>query len=459
MQVGAVDLVNVFLSEAIQISDSNPQRQTAATKEIFNLPNVRDRAARSLAGGYSPDQIGSATRVEASVDSSVIRVIATSTSPLDAQRISNAMSSAFIAQRVESSRSTLTRAQSQVRQQYNNLGPKDQASVAGQTLRQRLRQVSILGALANGNVEIIQGARRPAVPVAPRPRRDAILGAVVALFLALSFTLLRARLDDRIRDTAELEEVWGLPVVGLVPQTDGLRKRGSGLPDASALEALSLARTNLRYLHVGGSVKTVVVTSAVVGEGKSTITTNLAIAASLAGSKVLIVEGDLRRPTISAKWDVRERSGLSEVLAGLVSVDEALMPISLAGADGVLETTVDFLPAGMVPPSPIALIEGPAMKETLALLRDRYDIILIDTPPAIVVADALAMIDEVDGVLVVSRLGTVTRSALGRLRDTLESVEAPVLGQLINSGGDERTYAYAPEPTRRFGFLSRAASN
>jgi Mrp family chromosome partitioning ATPase len=130
------------------------------------------------------------------------------------------------------------------------------------------------------------------------------------------------------------------------------------------------------------------------------------------------------------------------VLAGIVSLDSAITSVEVKGADGAAATTVDVLPAGLVPPSPVALLEGPATKPLLAQLRERYDIVLVDTPPATVVADAVAISDEVDGVVIVSRLGTVRRGALKRLREILTGVEAPVLGQIVNSDVAAKNYGY-----------------
>lgn len=445
IEVGSVDLISVFLSEAIQVEDADPARQAAASREIFNLPNVRDRAAESLGAGFDANEIGNAIRVEGSPDSSVLRVVATAANPVRAEQISNAMTEAFIEQRVDTARGTLVRAKRRVREQFRNLSDREKDSESGQELRQRLREVGVLGALSDGNVEIIQAARVPTAAVSPKPKRDALLGLFAGGLLGLGIALLRARLDDRITDAPELAELWDLPVVGVVPNSPALSRVGREVPDGAALEALSLARTNLRYLHVGGKVKTVLVTSALPSEGKSTIAVNLATAASMAGSRVLVIEADLRRPSIATSLGLTSRGqGLSEVLAGIATLEEALISVPLA-RDGGAAVKVDVLPAGLVPPSPVALLEGDATRAMLAALRSHYDIIFIDTPPATVVADALALIDEVDGVLVVSRLGTVRRGAYIRMRDTLVAIDAPILGQLVNSGTGVKGYGYYEE--------------
>ncbi len=462
IEVGTIDLISIFLAQDVQISDTDPDRATAAAVELFNLPNVRDRATRALSKAGSDigsAEIAGAIEVTSKRDTSVIKIVARSTSPRRAQLMSNAMTEAFIEQRQVTARDKLDKAKSQVRAQYDNLSEDERFGAVGQTLKQRLDQVGVVGALSDGNVTVVQGARLPTEQVAPKPGRDALLGLVAGFVLGCGIALLRARLDDRVRDTAELAEIWNLPVVGLVPQTGTLKESGRKVPEPAALEALSLARTNLRYLHVGGRVKTLVVTSALEGEGKSTVAWNLAIAAALASSKVLVIEGDLRRPVISTRLEIAG-SGFSEVLAGLASLDETIQTVTVADDVTAEATKVDVLPAGLVPPSPVALLEGDATKTTFAALRERYDIVLIDTPPATVVADAVAISDEVDGVLIVSRLGKVRRGSLKRLREILTAVDAPVIGQIVNGDAAARNYGYYSSYTEKAkGFPRKPAAS
>ncbi|MDQ8046078.1 MAG: polysaccharide biosynthesis tyrosine autokinase, partial [Solirubrobacteraceae bacterium] len=418
IEIGSADLVSAFLSDSVQVSDQDPDRIKAGAVASFSLPNVRDRAVNLLQGRVSSIDLNNRVTVDSVPDSGVVKVVAKDPDPSLARNMSNAMVNAFIAQRISLARNQVINAKNQITQQFNNLSKSDKTSQPGQALQQRLKQVGVLGAVQDGNVTVIQGARTPSEPSSPRPKRDTALGLIAGLLLGLGVAVLRARLDDRIRDTEELGEIWDLPIVGLVPQTGTLKESGRRVPEPSALEALSLARTNLRYLHVGGSIKTVVVTSALEAEGKSTLAWNLAIAASLASSKVIVVEADLRRPKLTGRLNLGG-DGLSEVLAGLAQLDDAITSVDVAGDDGSTATTVDVLPAGLVPPSPVALLENPTTKTTLATLRERYDIVIIDTPPATIVADAVALVDEVDGVIIVSRLGTVRRGAIKRLREIL----------------------------------------
>jgi receptor protein-tyrosine kinase len=459
LEIGSVDLVSIFLAQDVQVSDADPERQTAAAKELFNLPNVRDRAAAALGGAVSSSQILSRLTVSVAPSSDILKVVARDSDPKTAQRISNAMTDAFIAQRKETTKAKLAQAQTQVRDQYGNLSAKDRAGILGQGLQNRLRQVNVLGALDDGGVTIIQGARVPTDPVSPKPKRDGLIGLFVGLLVGIAIAVLRARLDDRVRDTEELSSLWSLPIVGLIPQSGTLKNSGRSVPEPAALEALSLARTNLRYLRVGGAVKTVVVTSALAAEGKSTLTWNLGIAAALASSKVLVVEGDLRRPVISERLGL-SGPGFSEVLAGIADLTEVIQTVAVQDSAGSgVATHIDVLPAGLVPPSPVALLEGDQTPAALTYMRERYDIVLIDTPPSTVVADAVALMSAVDGVLVVSRLGAVRRGSVKRLREILTGVDAPVIGQIVNSDVSAKGYGYYSTYTKKSKASRRAATS
>jgi receptor protein-tyrosine kinase len=450
VRIGSENVAGLFVDQRSS-TDADIQRETASAIASFTLPSVRERASAMLHGTVAPARIAEAMSVSSKPNTNIVKVAIRDPDAQSAQRISSAVTRAFIALRVEATRKKLTLAKSQVRRQFERLPASEQRAVTGRRLQDRMTELDTLIALADGNVDIVQTARVSEQPVSPRPKRDAILGLFTGLFLGALLATLRMRLDDRIRFTGELAEIWKLPVVGLVPQRNELRETGAVMPSADALESLWIARTNLRYLRLGSQVKLLLLTSAVQNEGKSTIAWNLALAASTAGSKVAVVEADLRRPALSRRLGLGG-SGLSEVLAGLATLDDAIRPVPVSDGSGSVATSIDVVPAGMVPPNPLTLFEGGEITELFATLRERYDVVIIDTPPATVVADPLALIDDVDGVLIVSRLGVLRRSAFTRLRDVLTGVEAPVIGQLVNS---ER----ASSPAYGYGYDDAAATD
>jgi receptor protein-tyrosine kinase len=309
---------------------------------------------------------------------------------------------------------------------------------------QRLRSVEAISAGGGGSdVSVVQTASTPTVASSPRPKRLLIVGLVVGLLLGAALGLLRARFDDRIRDATEFEELFPVPLVGAIPSSGKLRERGRALPPPPVLEAFVSARTSLRYLHVGGDLRTLVLTSTGSGEGKTTSTWYLAVAAAIADSRVLVIEADLRQPDMARRLSMHPEAGLTEVLAGLRSPREVVVPVPFGDSGNVLAGSVDVIFAGALPPSPIPLLERGRLLDLLNAVRGRYDMVLIDTPPT-VVGDALVIAGQADAVLVVARRGTPTRRAFLRAREQLEGTGTPVVGILVNGiGGAGGTYGYS----------------
>lgn len=441
IQLNEVDLPSVFLGQNLQQQGQDAEAKAATNAELVQIPRVRERASRALGGRISAKDIGAGLTVTPKTGTTLVDIKVTNEDPRFAAQIADAVRDAFIATRRETAARQFTDAERDLAAQLADLPAAQRSSDAADVIRDRLAQVRTLRTVSNGGIETVQTARIPSEPVSPRPKRDSILALLAGGLLGLGAALLRARLDDRIREPEELAEVWDLPVIGLVPQSEELSTPGAHLPDGSSLEAFALARTNLRYLHVGGDVKTVVVSSAIPAEGKSTVAWNLALAAAMAGSKVLLVEGDLRQPVLATRLGLTASKGFSELLAGLASIDDVTESVTLSDGTAI-EGSIDVIPAGMTPPSPIALLERPATPQLLAELREGYDIVFIDSPPATVVADAMVLMDAADGAVVVARLGRTTRGAAERLREVLESHDTPVLGQVINGGDGGGAYGY-----------------
>lgn len=442
IQLNEVDLSSVFLNQNLQQQGQDAEAKTATNAKLVKLPRVREMAAAKLGGGITAADLDSAVTVTPEASTTLVQISARDPEPARAAAIADEMRKAFITTRAEVAAKQFTNAERDISNQLDELSSAERSSEATQLLRDRLQQVRTLRVVSNGGIETVQQATVPTAPVAPKPKRDAILALLAGGLLGLGVALLRARLDDRVRDADELTELWELPVIGLVPERDELAKPGHDLPDGASLEAFALARTNLRYLHVGGEIKTVVITSAIPAEGKSTVAWNLALAAAMAGSKVLLVEGDLRAPVLAGRLQIPVEHGFSEVLAGLSTVEESIVSVNVGEGSVAIAGSVDVLPAGMTPPSPIALLERPATKTLFEGLAADYDIIFIDTPPATAVADAMVLMDVADGALVVARLGRSTRESVERLREVLGGHDTPVLGQIVNGGAGGAGAAY-----------------
>ena len=212
------------------------------------------------------------------------------------------------------------------------------------------------------------------------------------------------------------------------------------LPPAEA-EAFSLIRAHLRFFNVDRDLRTVVIASAAPGDGKTTIARHLAEAAARSGSRVLLLEVDLRHPTLAQQLDIQSGPGLADVLIGAIPMGEATQPVDLEAppGEGTRRRTLDVLAAGAVlPPNPGELLESDAMDAVLEQAKSAYDFVVIDTPPLTAVSDAFPLLTKVDGVVIVGWVGRSRRDAAERLHQVLASSGAPLLGVIANgskSGG------------------------
>jgi capsular exopolysaccharide synthesis family protein len=288
---------------------------------------------------------------------------------------------------------------------------------------------------ASVNLQVVSG---PDVSVLPPRRALAVaipgaLGVVAGLGLAW---LLELR-DKTIRSEAQLGALHPVPVLGMIPGDRSLRDapRQRQLPvSTGGTEAFRQLRTNLEFIDVGSRLQILVVTSSVAGEGKTTTVTNLGAALVAAGKRVLIIEADLRRPSLNGYFGATNRLGLTDLVIGHADVDDALYPVGFNG--------LTLLPSGQLPPNPAELVGTDAMVDLLEHLRDRFDSILIDTPPLLPVTDAAVLAAHADGVLVVARAGKTTRHQLLLAMRSLQAVGARVLGTVLNVAPSRRGSAY-----------------
>ncbi len=272
----------------------------------------------------------------------------------------------------------------------------------------------------------VAAAAVPSTPASPSTRRNVAAGGAAGLFLGVLLAVLREMLDTTIRTPELLRRVGQVPVLGVIGW-DREAKRKPLIVDSQArsrrAEAFRQLRTNLQFIDVEQPVTVSMVTSAGADEGKSTTAVNLAIAIAESGRRVLLVEADLRRPTVVDYLNVEGSIGLTDVLAGTASLDEALQPWG-AG-------TLTVLASGTLPPNPSELLGSHAMIDLIAILRSRFDMVVLDTPPVLPVTDAAVAAALTDGVVLVVRAGQTSRNRVGSALRALEAVDARILGTVL----------------------------
>ena len=426
---------STFLAPSI-----DPNRAAATNVQLVSLDEVADRTQRLVPGS---EEVKDKVEVAAEGQSDVVSVTATDPDPGTAAQIANTFAEQYIAFRRQADRAKIKDAQELVAGQLRRLTPEELEGARGRSLRERSEQLQVLGSLQTGNAELVERAKAPSSASSPKVTRNTILGAIFGLMVGAALAFLLERLDRRVRDPKEMQEIFDRPVLGAIPESRGLTL--SGRASEHEVEAFRMLRANLRYFNIDRDVKSVLVTSAAPGDGKTTVAWNLASAAAGAGARALAIEADLRHPRFAASIGVYPASGLSTVLAGQVDFEEAIQQVPVSeGANGRAPRTIDVLFAGPLPPNPTDLLESERMHELVDRAEEEYDLVVIDTPPTSVVSDAIPLVSRVGGVIVVGRLGKSTREGVTRLRNQLANLDAPTLGVVVNGlgAGDSDAYGY-----------------
>ena len=418
-------------------SSSVPTREAATNEKLVGLKVVGARTAKLLPA-LSPEEVSGMVSVESQGEAEIVSVTATGPDAALAQRVANTFARQFIAFRAGTDKAKLDQAKRLAEREYKRLSPAEKESARGQALSRGAEKLGILASLQTGNAELVQPAGLPTSPSSPKPKRNAILGAILGLLLGIGLAFLLERLNRRLRDPEETQDVFGLPVLATVPESKAIDAANHGETAAELPfvenESFRMLRASLRYFNVDEDVSVVLISSHAAGVGKSTVAWHLARVAAGA-AKTILVETDLRNPSIGRQHGLQMGPGLAEVLTHQVELDEAIQARQIAGGGNGAkagERAVDVIVAGAKPPNPAELIESQTMSEVLVKLRERYELVVIDTAPLGVVSDAFPLLREVDGVLAVARLGKSTRDGAERLREQLVRLEAPVLGIVAN---------------------------
>lgn len=290
-------------------------------------------------------------------------------------------------------------------------------------------------------LSIIAPATAPASPSSPNTKLNLGLGVLLGLTVGLGTAILRSLLDNRIRGEADLQHVTAAPLLGRIAfepsaaSSPLLTQSPSQSPRAESFRQL---RTNLQFANAAGQAKTIVVTSSLPGEGKSTTAANIAIALSEAGQSVCLVDADLRRPMINEYLGLERNAGLTTALIGNADLDELLQPWG--------DSNLFVLTSGQIPPNPSELLGSDGMKALLVRLEDIFDAVIVDAPPLLPVTDAAVLSRHADGVILVVGTEKVKRQDLQKSIDTLALVDTNLMGIVLNrlptKGPDAYTYSY-----------------
>ena len=419
---------------------------------LLQTPAVAQEVAKRIGYDGDPAALLGALTVAPSSGSDFLTVSAVGGSAKAAADLANGFAQAFIDIRAASRRGDVARALDTARRQLASLPDN---SSGREPLRTKISSLEAIQSVNPGGARQVDRAVPAGAPFAPEPRRAALFGFVLSLVLAVLAAYGLERLDRRVKHLDEVGPAYGAPVLASLPHLQSgviSRSNGSGPEIVPTFrEAVRGLRTNLRLASPDKPLKTFLITSALPGEGKSTLVVNLALAYAEAGLRVAIIECDMRLPTMSKLMDVELSPGLTDVLSGEctleqavqrvdVSVAAALQPAAAAvktrakrGPWSTERSPLTVLTAGAQPPDPSSVLATQRVAEILDSAKESADIVIIDTPPLLSVTDALPLLVQVDATIVVARIGATDRRAGRRVRDIVSRVPgASLLGVVAN---------------------------
>jgi tyrosine-protein kinase len=434
---------------------SEPTQSSQDTNVLLlQLDGVAGLTARKIGHGLTPRAVAGSLSISPQGDTTVVNVSSTTTSPELSADIANTYSTIFVNQQENANHATYVSEYNTVERTLAKLSPSARQGAVGISLQSRAATLNLLIGLPAGAVQLVSTASPPRSASSPKTKTNTLLGAIFGLLLGLGVVFLLERVDQRIREPKDLEDIYGLPLLGVVPESSALARSGrdhalatTGLPPREA-EIFHLIRAHLRYFEVDRDLRTLLVSSAASGDGKTTVSRSLAMAAAQMGARVLLLEGDLRRPTIAEPLGLAPGPGLADVLIGAASLSEATQLVDTDPMARELSRgrPLSVLVAGATPPpNPGELLESHAMERVLEQSRVAYDLVIVDTAPLTVVSDSFPLLRKVDGVIIVGRVGRERRDVAQRLRQTLASGGGPLLGVIANGVKARRNapYGYA----------------
>jgi len=443
------------------------QRDLVTTAEAVTSSRVATLVKQQLGSSKSIALLLQMTSAKPASDSNNITVTAVSSNAKEAADVANAFVDQTILLRQQADRDAIVNARKVLESQVAAMTPTDLATTTGKDLQSQIEQLKLLEQMQTGGYIFWQPASPSAIAFSPKPKRDMAVGLALGLILGLIFAFVLDRLDRRIKQEADFEQEFGLPVLASVPRQGRWRGRDHantngfvGFKDAHSplLESYRSLRSNLQYFEVDKGLKTLLVVSGLPQEGKTATSANLALSLALSGERVILVDADLRNPTMHRYLDLRNDLGLSTVLAGGSQVSEALRVVKLEkflppngksgnGGDGrrsseTLQRDLLCMTSGPLPPNPAELLASARMEEVLSTLSDSADYVILDTPPVLLVADALSIASRVDGVVVVARTNSTTSDEAREVRQLLDRVGARLIGVVVGGVKPTKSYRY-----------------
>jgi polysaccharide biosynthesis transport protein len=416
----------------------DPVRQAATDQQLVTSAPVATQVAKELRLGSRAPGLLSDVTAAVNGDSNLLSVTASGRNARLTARIANAFAEKYIAFRRAATRQRLRRALRELESRVRRAPKADRPALRAQIARARV--VTPLGA---ADAQIVQRAGVPGATIGPNISRKLIVGLIFGVLLGVGLALLRDRLDPRVKRVADVKEIFpGVPLLATIP-----RPRAGKGGSAMTVEGFRTLQSNVDVRCPNGRPRTLLVTSAGSGDGKSTTVLNLGLAMNEARHSALVLEADLRRPALSTGLGVNKGPGLTKVLSGKGALVDSITHASVSpsskrrGPSVALAGKLAVVPAGPSAARPRTLLAGDAMESLLASASAAGDTILVDGPPLGLFSDMIPLARRADGVIVAVRLYHSRKDELERFAEQLVDAEVRPVGMVVlGSSGDPSAY-------------------
>jgi polysaccharide biosynthesis transport protein len=408
---------NIDPTEPLPDRSQAPERIAATNLALASLDKVATRVETKLDTDMTAKELRESVELEPQGQADIVTITATGGTAEEAARIANAFADEVVALRREA-------AQEQIQRVIDTINARLAAAPESDELTARLSQrgeeLELEKQIETGEVQIAEEAVPPREKSSPKPLRNTAIGFLLGLIVGSLLAVLLQRFDRRVDSEAEVGAIFGAPVIARVPV-----ERATGWERELFAEAFQFLRANLQLRDVEGKFRSIAVTSALPGNGKSTVAARLAEALALSGAEVVVVDSDLRRPTLHEYYGVSAHEGLTSALVGLRDPAAMLRPTDVPA--------VRLLPAGPLMALPASVLAGTkGMTNVLTRLKEVADYVVVDTSPVTIGADASAIASCVDGTLVVVDVESVRRDVLTAASEQLHAARANMIGVVIN---------------------------
>lgn len=429
------------------VAQTDPDRAARNDAVLLRTNRVATEVARDIGYEGDPRVLLGLLAVAPAAGTDFLDIVVTAQDPQFAADVANGFARAYATTTDRRARSRARQARLDAQRRLADVPATSANASARRLLAERIQSLRVEENLPATNVSQLEQATAPSTPVGPNPRRNALFALVLAAVIAMTLAYGLELLDRRVGRLEEVGERYGRAVLAAIPAAgrDAQQTPSVLRPQAPFVEPFRSLRTMLQLKATDSAdtkalgLRTILVTSAVSGEGKSTVALNLALSYVEAGVSVALIDADLRKPRLATHFGVRNDPGLADVLSGDRPVEAVLRLLSdnSSRADvrraAAPQSGLRLLVSGQPSSDPAALLAGVGLLRVLNRLQTLSDIVIIDSPPLLAVSDAVALLPAVDGVLLVSRLKVTPTSAVQELNDLLGRVpDVNVLGVVAN---------------------------